>query len=81
MGTEPPSDSAPIAGRHTLGQVIGAGVTAVVHGGRDLVTDQPVAVKLYRPGDTTHQPAHPNVPAVPASRRQPAASPASWTPT
>jgi eukaryotic-like serine/threonine-protein kinase len=49
VGTDTPSDSEPIAGRYTLDHIIGAGATAIVHEGRDLVTDQRVAVKLYRP--------------------------------
>jgi serine/threonine protein kinase len=41
-------DRTPIAGRYTLDRVIGSGATAIVHSGRDLVTDQSVAVKIYR---------------------------------
>ncbi len=47
-----PPDSGPIAARYALSRVIGSGATAVVHEGRDLVTGQPVAVKLYRAGGT-----------------------------
>ena len=55
MGTDTPADNAPVAGRYTLDQIIGAGATAVVHEGRDLVTDQPVAVKVYRPDGAARQ--------------------------
>src|SRR5215212_7311055 len=56
VGTDAPSDSKPIAGRYILDHIIGAGATAIVHEGRDLVTDQPVAVKVYRPdGSARHR--------------------------
>jgi serine/threonine protein kinase len=47
-----PSDGGPIAARYSLNRVIGSGATAVVHEGRDLITGQPVAVKLYRASGT-----------------------------
>ncbi|MDT7576615.1 MAG: eukaryotic-like serine/threonine-protein kinase [Pseudonocardiales bacterium] len=47
-----PSDGEPIAARYSLSRVIGSGATAVVHEGRDLITGQPVAVKLYRASGT-----------------------------
>jgi serine/threonine protein kinase len=47
-----PSDGEPIAARYSLNRVIGSGATAVVHEGRDLITGQPVAVKLYRASGT-----------------------------
>jgi tRNA A-37 threonylcarbamoyl transferase component Bud32 len=46
------SDGEPIAARYSLDRVIGSGATAVVHEGRDLITGQPVAVKLYRASGT-----------------------------
>jgi len=44
-----PAGGTPIAGRYTLGRVLGAGAAAVVHAGRDLRTDEHVAIKVYRP--------------------------------
>ncbi len=49
MNAQLPAGGTPIAGRYTLGPVLGAGAAAVVHAGRDLRTDEHVAIKLYRP--------------------------------
>jgi len=44
-----PAGGTPIAGRYSIGGILGAGAAAVVHAGRDLRTNARVAVKLYRP--------------------------------
>ena len=49
MNAQLPAGGTPIAGRYALGRILGAGAAAVVHAGRDLRTDEPVAIKLYRP--------------------------------
>ncbi len=54
VGHETPPDGGAIADRYTLGRVIGAGATATVYAGRDLVADRPVAVKVYRLGGEMH---------------------------
>ena len=49
MNASLPAGGTPIAGRYSIGGILGAGAAAVVHVGRDLRTNARVAVKLYRP--------------------------------
>jgi eukaryotic-like serine/threonine-protein kinase len=44
-----PAGGTPLAGRYSIGRILGAGAAAVVHAGRDLRTNSSVAIKLYRP--------------------------------
>ena len=56
MSPETSSDGAPIGDRYTLDTILGSGSAAIVYAGRDLVTDQVVAVKVYRPeGSARHR--------------------------
>ncbi|MDT7553030.1 MAG: eukaryotic-like serine/threonine-protein kinase [Pseudonocardiales bacterium] len=48
VGQDTLTDSEPIAGRYTLDRIIGSGAAAVVYEGHDVVSDQTVAVKVYR---------------------------------
>lgn len=55
MNGGPATERAVLGGRYELGAVIGQGGMAVVHEGRDLNLDRPVAVKLLRP-ELAHEP-------------------------